>query len=139
MTATTSASAATPGEQVAQPPELRRATRCGVSNRGVRQAAEQVVDARGLGADVATLVCEPAQPLEDREVGERLADLEAAAVEDPNRSLARRISRSPNPRAPRSAGSCRSRPRRSRARRLARSCAPRPSPRGAGRGRHVAR
>ena len=128
-----------PGEQVAQPPELRRATRYGVSNRGVRQAAEQVVDARGLGADVAALVCETAQPLEDREVGERLADLEAAAMEDLEPVARPADLRSPNPRAPRSAGSCRSRPRRSRARRLARSYAPRPSPRGAGRGRHRAR
>ena len=37
-----------------------------------------------------------AQPLEHREVGERLADLEAAAMEDADRSIARADLRWPN-------------------------------------------
>ena len=81
-----------PGEQVAQPPELRRATRCGVAEPGrPRRPPNRSWMLAASAPTLATVVREPAEPLEDREVGKRLADLEAAALEDPNRSLAGRI------------------------------------------------
>ena len=93
MTATTSPSAV--GAAMTSRSRWNRVerprARVPIGRRGADAAAELLVQQARIRAAFAAVVREAVEPLEDRQVGQRLADLEAAAVQETHRPVVRRV------------------------------------------------